>query len=62
MSTSLSRPLNGQQSILPGEQPTSGNSLTIPELSVAIAKMGTVQLPVNNGLVPQVAVTVGAFE
>lgn len=40
---------NGQQSGLSGEQPASGNSVTLPIVSVTRAKCGTVQLPVISG-------------
>jgi len=39
----------GQQSPLPLEQPTTGNSVTMLSDPVTMAKYGTVQLPVING-------------
>jgi hypothetical protein len=51
---------NGQQSGRSGEQPTSGNSVTSPRLSVIMAKCGTVQLPVIKGA-PAKPVAVNCF-
>lgn len=47
---------NGQQSNLSLEQPMLGYSVTMPLASVIMAKYGTVQLPVINGLPSNVAV------
>ena len=51
---------NGQQSSRPEAHPTAGNSVTIPFISVTIAKNGSEQVPVSKAARPQSAVVVDA--